>query len=247
MKPEEKSIFLPEKVYASLRNDIFGLKLLPGDKVTESNLADHFGVSRSPVRQALQRLQNEGLMQGYVRDGWEVVPIDFRRLSDLSELRKLIEVHSLKQLCGLVKNNDSLGTTILEELWNIWRVSKGGESSCEDNLYHFVNNFHQTIVQASGNSEMCLTFSRVADQERMILRLNLDYSKHLPEIYDLHEFILNHIRDGDESSATLAVVSYIDTSFAKVTEITLQRLQLARVADDALAPGYLQKRFVRQQ
>ncbi|MBB5448171.1 DNA-binding GntR family transcriptional regulator [Paraburkholderia sp. WSM4177] len=59
--------------------------------MTEGSIADRFGVSRTPAREALQRLQSDGLMRGYVRGGWEVVPIDFKRFADLYEMRKLIE------------------------------------------------------------------------------------------------------------------------------------------------------------
>ena len=60
---------LPEYVYARLREDIFEMRLLPGDQVTETEVAAYFKVSRTPVREALQRLQSDGLMQGYVRGG----------------------------------------------------------------------------------------------------------------------------------------------------------------------------------
>ena len=55
---------LPEYVYARLREDIFEMRLLPGDQVTETEVAAYFKVSRTPVREALQRLQRDGLMQG---------------------------------------------------------------------------------------------------------------------------------------------------------------------------------------
>ncbi|MGF6852747.1 DNA-binding GntR family transcriptional regulator [Paraburkholderia sp. CI3] len=76
-----------DHVYVSVREDIFDMRLLPGDRVTEGSIAERFGVSRTPAREALQRLQSDGLMRGYVRGGWEVVPVDFKRFEDLYEMR----------------------------------------------------------------------------------------------------------------------------------------------------------------
>ncbi|MBW8834337.1 MAG: GntR family transcriptional regulator, partial [Burkholderia sp.] len=87
-----------DHVYYSVRDDIFEMRLLPGDRLTEGSIAERFGVSRTPAREALQRLQSDGLMRGYVRGGWEVVPIDLKRFEDLYEMRKLIETFAVGRL-----------------------------------------------------------------------------------------------------------------------------------------------------
>src|SRR5471030_927252 len=71
-----------EHVYFSLRDDIFEMRLLPGDRLTEGGIAERFNVSRTPAREALQRLQTDGLMQGYVRGGWR----SYRSISNVSTI-----------------------------------------------------------------------------------------------------------------------------------------------------------------
>nr|WP_328809336.1 GntR family transcriptional regulator [Paraburkholderia kirstenboschensis] len=90
-----------DHVCFSVRDDIFDLRLLPGDRMTESGIADRFGVAPTPAREALQHLQSDGLMRGHVRRGWEVVPIDFKRFEDRDEIRKLIETFSVSRLFGV--------------------------------------------------------------------------------------------------------------------------------------------------
>ena len=80
-----------DRVHYTLREEIFDMHLRAGDRFTEGALAERFAVSRTPAREALQRLQSDGLMRGYVRGGWEVVPIDNERFDDLYEMREMIE------------------------------------------------------------------------------------------------------------------------------------------------------------
>lgn len=72
---------LTDTVYASLRDDIYAFRLLPGDRFAENDVAERLQVSRTPVREALMRLQSEGLVRGHFRNGWEVVPIDLARFA----------------------------------------------------------------------------------------------------------------------------------------------------------------------
>src|SRR5471032_662417 len=90
---------LAEAVYQQLREDIFDFRLLPGDRFAENDVADRLSVSRTPVREALMRLQSEGLVRGYFRNGWEVIPLDLSRFAALYELREMIELHAVRKLC----------------------------------------------------------------------------------------------------------------------------------------------------
>ncbi|KEZ68421.1 GntR family transcriptional regulator, partial [Pseudomonas syringae pv. syringae FF5] len=68
---------LAEDVYRRLKQEIFDFYLLPCDRFTETQLADRYQVSRTPVRDALYRLQREGYLDVEFRRGWSVKPLDF--------------------------------------------------------------------------------------------------------------------------------------------------------------------------
>ncbi|MFP3569652.1 GntR family transcriptional regulator, partial [Paraburkholderia sp. SIMBA_030] len=111
-----------DHVYYSVRDDIFEMRLLPGDRLTEGSIAERFGVSRTPAREALQRLQSDGLMRGYVRGGWEVVPIDLKRFEDLYEMRKLIETFAVGRLVAADTSLSGRMQQTLDRLDAIWKV-----------------------------------------------------------------------------------------------------------------------------
>ncbi len=73
-RPPQK---LADSAYEQLKSELFEFKLLPGDRFTEAEVAERTGTSRTPVRQALYRLEREGFLDVKFRNGWEVRPLDF--------------------------------------------------------------------------------------------------------------------------------------------------------------------------
>lgn len=242
---EIRSGSLPEYVYARLRQDIFDMRLLPGDQITETEIAACFEVSRTPVRQALQRLQGDGLMQGYVRGGWEVVPIDFKRFSDLYEMRKLIETHVVRRLCAR-DGAPAPDLAFIEDLRRVWcvpvaeREPDGPKASLLDEV------FHQTLVHAAGNQEMADAFDRLTDRIRIVRRLDFLYGDCLHSTYEEHAAILDRIAAADAEGAMRLIGEHIDGSYAEVNQITLHRLHGARATSSAKPPPYVSVRVRRQ-
>src|SRR5688572_5988566 len=94
----EEALTLADQAYAELKQMIFDFALMPGDRCSESELAQRLKVSRTPLRQALQRLEREGFLQVMPKIGWQVAPLDFDTFDELYDLRVLIECHAAHRL-----------------------------------------------------------------------------------------------------------------------------------------------------
>src|SRR5690606_3416198 len=92
---------LTERVYQHLKQDIFSFRLLPGDRFTEKEIAERVAASRTPVREALTRLQREGFVAVSFRSGWQVKPFDFNQFEQLYDVRIVLELAAVKRLCEL--------------------------------------------------------------------------------------------------------------------------------------------------
>lgn len=240
---------LPEYVYAKLREDIFEMRLLPGDQITETDIATYFKVSRTPVREALQRLQSDGLVQGYVRGGWEVVPINLRRFEDLYEFRKLIEVHAVNRVCaglaGELVDSRAVNGALIDSLKAVWciplceRLTDGRQVAALDEA------FHQTLVRASGNSEMATAFDRLTDQIRIVRRLDFVYGDCVQSTYDEHAAILTQISAHARKEANKLITEHIEGSYAEVNQITLHSLHSARATAATERVSYAAVRVLR--
>ncbi|TCG05350.1 GntR family transcriptional regulator [Paraburkholderia steynii] len=230
-------------VYFSVRDDIFDMRLLPGDRMTEASIADRFRVSRTPAREALQRLQSDGLMRGYVRGGWEVVPIDFKRFEDLYEMRKLIETFSVSRLFGVDGTLSATALQLLDRLDRIWDVPHAQRVRDGRQMVSLDEAFHEALVLAAGNAELSAAMQRVTDRIRVVRRLDLVYGDCIDDTYDEHIAILSAIRDLSADRAVALLGSHIEGSRAEVRTLTTERLQRARTASEPHSAPYAPPRL----
>jgi DNA-binding GntR family transcriptional regulator len=215
-------------VYSQLRDDIFELRLLPGDRLTEGAIAERFNVSRTPAREALQRLQGDGLMQGYVRGGWEVVPIDFKRFDDLYEMRELIETFAIRRLCQRDAPLSPELNRLLDQLDAIWQAPPGARLTDGREVAVLDEAFHLALVSAADNDELAAALQRVTDRIRVVRRLDLVYGDCIDETYAEHAAILAAIRAGDTDAALACITRHIQGSQAEVRKLTVHRLHSVR-------------------
>jgi DNA-binding GntR family transcriptional regulator len=96
-----------EEVYAHLKKDIADFRLVPGDRFSEHDICNRLAVSRTPVRQALFRLQQEGLVEVMFRSGWRVLPFDFDRFDQLYDLRMVLTANAFTLLA--IPKSDQAG------------------------------------------------------------------------------------------------------------------------------------------
>lgn len=241
--PGRPSVRLAETVYRGLRDDIFDFRMLPGDRFAENDVAERLQVSRTPVREALMRLQTEGLVRGYFRNGWEVVPIDFSRFAALYELREMIELHAVRRLCNPPPTGARAAQ--LDALGRAWRVPIKKQLRDGLAVAALDEGFHIALVQAAGNPETDLVYRQVTERVRIMRRLDFAYGDCIDETYRDHRAILEAIARADAPEAVALLGRHIQGSHEVVQKITIDRLEQVRttLARQPMADGPRRKRF----
>ncbi|MDE2371837.1 MAG: GntR family transcriptional regulator [Burkholderiales bacterium] len=213
---------LGDRAYRQLKQMVFDFTLMPGDRCSESELAQRLALSRTPLRQALQRLEREGFLQVLPKIGWQVAPLDFDTFDELYDLRVLIEGHAAQQLAQ-AEAREALAA--LAEIWlapAAARLADGAEVGRLD------EQFHATLVRSSGNREMARVHGEITERIRIIRRLDFTKPARVEATYDEHARILRAItrRRGDEARRLLA--AHIEQSKLEVRHITLDMMYRAR-------------------
>lgn len=213
---------LADQAYAQLKRMIFDFTLMPGSRCSESELAQRLAVSRTPLRQALQRLEREGFLQVMPKIGWQVAPLDFDVFDELYDLRVLIECHATLQLASAVDR------PALQALADTWLVPEAERLPDATAVGQLDEAFHSRLVQASGNREMARVHREITERIRIIRRLDFTKPARIAATYDEHGRILRAItrRRGDEAQRLLR--AHIEQSKLEVRHITLDMLYRAR-------------------
>ncbi|MCW5636607.1 MAG: GntR family transcriptional regulator [Rubrivivax sp.] len=214
---------LAEQVYAALKQRMNDFLLVPGDRFSEAEMAARLGVSRTPVREALFRLRNEGLVDVESKSGWFVRPIDFQRIDQLYDLRVVLETWCVARLCTA-----SAAVPELEALKRVWlvpaaeRLVDGAEVGALD------EQFHATLVRATGNAEIARVHWDVTERIRIVRRLDFTREDRIEATYQEHGKILRAIIQRKAEQALMVLRGHIGQSQVEVRKITLHTLHEAR-------------------
>ena len=214
---------LAEQVYATLKAEIHDFRLVAGDRFSEAEIGGRLGVSRTPVREALFRLRNEGFLDVEPKLGWFVRPIDFAKLEQLYDLRIVLELASVQRLCA--RPEDAPELDALKDIWLVpvaERLTDAREVGAND------EQFHATLVRATGNAEMARVHWDVTERIRIVRRLDFTRPDRIEATYTEHAKILRAVIQRKADQAQLLLKAHIEQSKAEVRKITLHTLHEAR-------------------
>ncbi len=203
----EMDEYLPlrDVVFNTLRRAILKGELKPGERLMEIALADKLGVSRTPIREAIRKLELEGLVVMAPRKGAKVASITERDLSDVLEVRKGMEVLAISLACKRITGEE------LEKLETIEQsFQKLIESGNLTELAEMDVKFHDTIYQATNNQRLVQLLNNLREQ---MYRYRMEYLKDIAvrrTLAEEHKAICRALRERDEQQAEEYVSIHID-------------------------------------
>lgn len=213
--------FSSQKIYEKLRRKILQFELYPGTRITESELAADFKVSRTPVRAALQRLAVEGHVIIQPKQGCFVRAVDIERISEYYDVRVHLEAAAVELACEYMSDDD---LDALEDIWNPANVKK---SINVDEVKALEEAFHVNIALASGNTVLQEYLEDVNNHIRILRRLGFPDRKAVLETFEEHYELCQLIRARNIRSARKAMIEHIRKSQQIARSVTLSQLQQA--------------------
>lgn len=204
---------LRDVVFNTLRQAILTGELKPGERLMEIHLADRLGVSRTPIREAIRKLELEGLVVMIPRKGAQVAKITEKNLKDVLEVRRALDTLAVRLACK--RMDDTYKKQLREACDEFAKVVKC--SNTKDITEADVR-FHDIINQSTGNDRLIQLVNNLAEQ---MYRYRLEYIKDAAyhnRLIDEHEEIYNAILERNEERAAKAVVVHIDNQEASILE-----------------------------
>ena len=214
---------LAGSVYDQLKSDIFEFRLMPGTRFSENEIARRAKVSRTPVREALFRLEREGYLQVHAKSGWSVRTLDFEVLDNLYDLRVVLESAAVRKLC------EGDPRTALAALEKAWLVSARKRLTDASRVARLDEEFHSALVDAVGNPELARVHHTITERIRIVRRLDFTHPERVGYTYVEHGEILRAILARKADRAIALLKAHIEASKAEVRKISLHRLHLAHL------------------
>lgn len=199
--------FLPlrDVVFNTLRKGILTGELKPGERLMEIHLANRLGVSRTPIREAIRKLELEGLVTMIPRRGAEVANITEKNLKDVLEVRRALESLAIELACERITEEKR---RLLEE--KLLQVEEAVRTKDTGAIASADVAFHDTIVEATGNDRLVQLVSNLGEQMyRYRFEYIKDVSKH-SQIMSEHKIMFNCIISKDKENAAQTVKTHID-------------------------------------
>ena len=211
----KESEYLPlrDVVFLTLRKAILRGELAPGERLMELQLSERLGVSRTPIREAMRKLELEGLVVMVPRKGAEVAKISERSLKEVLEVRRALEELAVELACERMTE---------EEFKKLKKACIAFEHVSNSNDLIDVaqkdEEFHDVIYKATNNSKLILLINNLREQ---MYRYRLEYIKDKEkrqELVEEHKHIVNVLSQKNVEEAKIAVKEHIDNQEMTVTK-----------------------------
>lgn len=213
--------FLPlrDVVFNTLRQAILTGELKPGERLMEIHLANRLGVSRTPIREAIRKLELEGLVTMMPRRGAEVAQITEKSMNDVLEVRKAMDALCAELACERITEEE------LEQLAEACEEFEKATATGDVKLIAQTDvTLHDIIMQATGNKRLVQLINNLSEQMyRYRFEYIKDFSQHerlVEEHRDIYESLLHR----DKERASQAAKTHIDNQRkAIIAQIRLER------------------------
>ncbi|MFD0773602.1 GntR family transcriptional regulator [Streptomonospora algeriensis] len=196
-----------DRAYRYAKDAILDRRYAGGDLISEGDIAAGVGVSRTPVREALLRLQAEGLVRLYPKRGALVVPVSQGEIDDVLETRRLVEGHTAQTAAGAGADARGVLVRRLGELLDRMRAEVDGDRQA------FIladRDFHRDLVAASGNEILAGLYDSLRDRQLRMMEEGVRTVARMCRNIDEHAAILAAIEAGDPPAAGRAVQLHLD-------------------------------------
>lgn len=194
-----------QTAYDHIKEEILALRLAPNGRLNAIELASHLGLSRTPVREALSRLEQEGLANRDPGGGFRVHALTLKEIVDTYKVREALEVEAALEALPHLTDD------VLDQFEKLLRASEPLMSTATYNRFILANRkFHAAIVAAAGNAMLEQLMAPIADRVRLIgAMLVRGRAARLREVLDENLAILTALRTRDPGKIEEAVRAHV--------------------------------------
>jgi DNA-binding GntR family transcriptional regulator len=218
---EKRKIKGPD-VYALIRQAITSGRFVPGQRLSERELALRYGVSRTPIREAFRHLIQEGLVVYKPNSGYRIISLSEELARHILVVRETLEGLAAR----LAVQRDPKGTAemMVETIAKARRAYRGGQLS---ELITANQSFHQALVESSGNSVLKAMYRTLQGYIGLMMSVSLSWPRRPAETIREHGEIIRALKSGNPDAAEKAIRRHVRSAYEGVLRNVRQYLTQA--------------------
>ncbi|MGF9858559.1 GntR family transcriptional regulator [Priestia endophytica] len=197
---------LKDKAYTDIKELLVIGELAPGDVISEGDLSEELGMSRTPIRSAIQRLEHEGIVRVHSKQGIYICDISIQQVNEIYEARTLLESFAIKKLSKTITQSQ------IQELKNILNRQYEEIKNNNIQLYlEFDTKFHLRLMELMGNKEILDMFKSIETKLSFYgKRVLIKKTERTLETYNEHILILNELEKGNVDLAVCYMKEHLE-------------------------------------
>jgi DNA-binding GntR family transcriptional regulator len=204
-KGRPRGVTAASRIHADLRAELVALKRRPGEVVSEAEIALAYGVSRTPVREAILKLSDEGLVEIFPQSGIFVSRIPLSALPEAIIVRKALEATTARFAAGLAT------TTQILSLQAILQRQREADAADNRDAFHQADeHFHATIADVAGYPGIWTLIQQVKVHVDRFRQLTLPQKGRMTQVIAEHELVLAAIEAHDPGEAGIAMEKHLE-------------------------------------
>ena len=195
---------LSNQAYEAIKLAIITCELMPGQQIAQHQLVEKYDIGTTPIREALMRLAQEGLVKPIPRFGYIVSHITLSDIHEIYEIRSILESAAARLAATRATEEQLAKIAESARFTYIYRDRESYLSYLDKN-----SDFHLLVAAASGNKRLVRQISKVLDELTRVFHIGLDLRDNTERMLDEHTRLLNALYERDPEKAEATVKSQI--------------------------------------
>jgi DNA-binding GntR family transcriptional regulator len=226
-KQIERHQTLREKILETIRDAILKGSLKPGERVSEPDLAERFGISRTPIREAFRQLESEGYLVVVPRKGAVVASLSERDIEEFYAIKIILEGFAARMAA------DKLTEKEIERLESInERLHKIAKEGDVKTFFRVHNEFHEVFIKAAGNDKLSEMINQLVMKFKRLRLASLSQPGRMVVSIEDHQDMIQAFRDHDGNRAD-SLVRHAATIGAEVLIQSMNQTEKVAGKDDS--------------
>jgi DNA-binding GntR family transcriptional regulator len=195
-----------KQVYDYVRSKILSMEYYPGDFITDSQVANDLNISRTPAREAFQRLENEGFLIAEARRGWRIYSLTIKDIEDIFDLK--CEIEGLVARKAAMEQNEEHHQTLRNYLTRMREAAINGDVA---SWIEMDSSIHHLFYMMAQNERAEKIIKHLNDQWHRLRKGFINLRGHLDLATDEHEKIINAVIAGNSEEAEIAMRAHLNS------------------------------------